>query len=391
MKTKKYIGLSFLDAVNKAKGELGENISILESKKVGSENSLPGGKQLIQISVVCDTENETDQLDPTQQNAQEVLNQYSEHIEKKKEAASPETKKPEEYHFSSQEADFLNEEVKKLNKYIKKFYLPKYPEEFIAIYEKMRKIGIENELAKELIHKAYKKLASDNRIARRTIVKEIRRSILPLLNPYHIYPDNSNRPKPIALIGPAGSGKTRTIMKLATHPDFFGTAKRKIISTGNFGVGTKSTLQKFSQLTDIAVKFLKSPKNLNRFIREEQQEDILFLDTPSLNVAEAKSDDNLYKRLNQVDGLTTFLVIDATRDIQDAEYIYQKYSPFNINGLIITKLDETPRIGKIVSLISRIELPLLAICEGQSIPDHIRKDFKEVIWGKIEHGIKGAY
>ena len=381
MKIKNFIRLSFKDAVKNAKAELGENISILESKKVNSNDSLPGAKQLIQVSVVVNDDKDSPAIDKSEQEKERSRlsgtqrgNQY---------------KQEENYRFSRDETQFLSGELAKLNKYIKKFYLPRYPENFINIYEGLKNTGVETTLAKDLIHKCFTKLDSSKQITIDDIIKEIRHQILPMLNPYHIIPGKSG-PRPIALVGPSGTGKTRTIMKLATHPDFFGEMKRKIISTGNFGVGTESTLQKFSKLTDIGVELIKSPKKLKGVVKKYSKEDVLLFDTPSLNTAKSKSIKKINNNLNQINNLITFLVIDATRDVLDAEYIYDKYSKFNIEGLIITKLDETPRMGKILSVISKIELPLLAICEGHSIPNNIRKDFKEVIWNKLKSGIKGA-
>jgi flagellar biosynthesis protein FlhF len=381
MKIKNFIGLSFKDAVKNAKAELGENISILESKKVDSNDSLPGAKQLIQVSVIVNADKDSPAINKSDQ---------------KKEQASLSNKQQgnfynqqQNYRFSRDETQFLNDELAKLNQYIKKFYLPRYPENFINIYEGLIKSGVETTLAKDLIHKCFTKLDSAKRITIDDIIKEIRHQILPMLKPYHIIPNKSG-PTPIALVGPSGTGKTRTIMKLATHPDFFGEMKRKIISTGNFGVGTESTLEKFSKLTDIGIELIKSPNNLKGIVKKYSKEEVLLFDTPSLNIDKSKSIKKINSNLNQIDKLITFLVIDATRDVLDAEYIYDKYSNFDIEGLIITKLDETPRIGKVLSIINKIELPLLAICEGHSIPNHIRKDFKEVIWNKLKSGIKGA-
>ncbi|MCF7886277.1 MAG: hypothetical protein K9M80_07270 [Candidatus Marinimicrobia bacterium] len=388
MKIKNFIGLSFQDAVQNAKAELGEEISILESKKVDNNGSLPGVKHLIQISVVDTSENSSPEAAPNSLSSDHINFRKSQNESPKNSNKQTTKQKQEGYNFSADEAQFLYGELEKLNKYIRKFYLPKYPEDYIDVFEGLKKIGVETEDAKQIIKTTYSKLSSGEQTTKEKIINEIRRQIFPMLSPYHITLNQSNTPLPIALIGPSGSGKTRTIMKLATHPDFFANRKRQIISTGNFGVGTESALEKFSNLTGIGVNLLKSPREIPKTINKYSDEDILFFDTPALSIAQSDSIRSIYRYLDKINQLLTLLVVDATRDILDAKHIYNKYSYINIDGIIITKLDETPRIGKVLSLINKIDLPLFAICEGQSIPDNIRRDFKEVIWKEVETGIK---
>ncbi len=392
MKIKNYIGLSFQDAVQNAKAELGEEVAILESQKIGSSNLLPGVKNLIQISVVDDSEGPKNQTASLRANLkdQSQAEQLSLRESKTRSKEDRDVRQNNTYNFLADEAKFLTDELSRLNEYIKKCYFPKYPQVYIAAYERLEQIGVANKEGRELIQKTYTKLNSYGQIGMHRILQEIRRHVLPLFNPYHITLGNLNKPKPIALVGPSGCGKTRTMMKLATHPEFFGQKKKRIISTDNYGMATENILNKFSSLTGIKVDFINENGRLLSALGKYTREEVLLFDTPAMH-ASRRAVKQLYQTLGQIESLETFLVIDATRDVKDAEYLYRHYSMLDINGIIITKLDETPRIGKIISVINRIQLPIVAICEGQSVPDHIRKDFKEVIWQRIESGIKGAH
>ena len=381
MKIKNYIGLSFKDAVKNAKAELGEEIAILESKKVDSDNELPGSKKLIQISVVDDSGNGSTQIDPAQINSNK--NQDSKSTFSKTSAS-------DEFSFSGDENQFLYQELAKLNKYVNKFHMPNYPENYIDIFNRIKTTGIGDTHAKQMIKQAYQNLESTDQTGKAPIVREIRRQVFSLLSPFHIPRNQTGSPQSIALVGPSGSGKTTTIMKLATHPDFFGKDKRKIISSGNFGVGTAGTLKKYAKLTGIDVELSKKAREIRKIIKKNSGQDILIFDTPSLSSSKSGNIQSFYKNIKQIDNLITLLVLDAPRDPEDAEFIFKKYGFLNPDAVIITKLDETKKTGKLVSIIKKINLPVMAISQGKSIPDHLRKDYKEILWKQIESGIKGA-
>ncbi|HMA62868.1 MAG TPA: hypothetical protein VKP78_09490 [bacterium] len=384
MKIKNYIGLSFKDAVKNAKAELGEEIAILESKKVDSDNNLPGSKKLIQISVVDDSGNGSTQVDPAQ------FNHGNNTKDDQHNASMGRSSSNKKYRFSDDEKQFLYQEMAKLNKYINKFHMPNYPENYIDIFNRLREVGVGETQSKQMIKRAYQRLESTDHTGKAPIVREIRRQVFSLLRPFHIPRNQTENPQSIALVGPSGSGKTTTIMKLATHPDFFGKDQRKIISSGNFGVGTASTLKKYAKLTGIDVELSKKAREIKRIIKKNSGQDILLFDTPSLSSSKSGNIQKFYKNLKQIDNLITLLVLDAPRDPGDVEYIFEKYRFLNPDAVIITKLDETRKTGKLISIIKKINLPVMAISQGKSIPDHLRKDYKEIVWKQIESGIKGA-
>ena len=52
-------------------------------------------------------------------------------------------------------------------------------------------------------------------------------------------------------------------------------------------------------------------------------------------------------------------------------------------GLVVTKLDETSRVGKLVSMQNGIGLPILFISDGQSIPLDLTPVNGYYLWKKV--------
>jgi flagellar biosynthesis protein FlhF len=53
------------------------------------------------------------------------------------------------------------------------------------------------------------------------------------------------------------------------------------------------------------------------------------------------------------------------------EEIFKTFEPFKYKSVILTKLDETLRIGSIISVLAGCNKPISYIADGQSVPQDI--------------------
>jgi len=67
------------------------------------------------------------------------------------------------------------------------------------------------------------------------------------------------------------------------------------------------------------------------------------------------------------------LTISATTKASDVEEILKTFEPFKYRAVIITKIDETLRIGNIISVLAASRKPISYIADGQSVPQDIEQ------------------
>ena len=70
---------------------------------------------------------------------------------------------------------------------------------------------------------------------------------------------------------------------------------------------------------------------------------------------------------------TVYLALAATTKASDTEEILRQFEPFGYRAVILTKLDETMRIGNIISCLARHRKPVAYLCDGQGVPQDLEE------------------
>ncbi len=68
-----------------------------------------------------------------------------------------------------------------------------------------------------------------------------------------------------------------------------------------------------------------------------------------------------------------YLALAATTKGSDTEEILRQFEPFGYRAVILTKLDETMRIGNILSCLTRHRKPIAYLCDGQGVPQDLEE------------------
>ena len=186
-------------------------------------------------------------------------------------------------------------------------------------------------------------------------------------------------PRVMVLIGPTGVGKTTTITKLAA---IYGIGTSEIpavnvrmITIDAFRIGAKEQLETIGNIMQIPVTCIDNKQDLRKEIALNSEDTDLFLiDT----IGKSPKDSAKLGEMKEIlegcgRGADYHLVIGAGTKSSDIENIMRQFEPFNYKSVVLTKMDETDRIGNILSALAEKKKPISYITDGQSVPVDIRK------------------
>jgi len=187
------------------------------------------------------------------------------------------------------------------------------------------------------------------------------------------------RPKIMVLVGPTGVGKTTTISKLAA---IFGIETKetaavdvRLITIDAFRIGALEQLEKTANIMQIPVTCVTNKADLRKEIAVNAQYTELFLiDTIGKSPKDAVKLGEMKEILGGCPKHAVFhLVISANTKTSDIEEILRQFEPFNYKSVILTKADETDRIGNVISALAEKGKSISYITVGQEVPEDIRK------------------
>ncbi|MSN95827.1 signal recognition particle-docking protein FtsY [Campylobacter sp. FMV-PI01] len=223
---------------------------------------------------------------------------------------------------------------------------------------------------------------------------EIQRSDLKrVMSTYFMYENkNLDKKKPFVelILGVNGAGKTTTIAKLA---NLYKNSGKKVMlgACDTFRAGAIEQLRQWSNILNIPI------------VASNQGHDPAAVAFDTISSAVAKEFDNviidtagrlqnqknLAKELEKIVRISSkalenaphrkILVLDGTQGNNSVNQAYAFNDIVKIDGVIITKLDGTPKGGALFGIARELELPILYIGVGEKMQDLIKFDADQFI------------
>jgi flagellar biosynthesis protein FlhF len=200
------------------------------------------------------------------------------------------------------------------------------------------------------------------------------------------------RPRIVVLVGPAGVGKTTTIAKLASiYGKGTGAGGRsfsvRIISIDKFKVGAKHQIERFGVAMGIPVDCVENQRELQKAIAlYSEGVDMIFVDTigksPRDRVGLAEMNDVLEACGSFAE---VHLALAAATKSSDITEILRQFEPFGYQSVLITKLDETFRVGNVISALAEKKKALSYVTFGQVVPS----DLESATVGRFLRNLEG--
>ena len=169
------------------------------------------------------------------------------------------------------------------------------------------------------------------------------------------------RPRIIALVGPTGVGKTTTVAKLAAAYSLAAAKGSRplnvrVITIDNYRIGAKQQIEIYGNIMNIPVSCAETPSDLQTLVAMYQDVDVILIDTIGKSPKDFSRIAEMRHFLDAAGHCSdVYLALSATTKSSDMREIMQQYETFGYGSVIVTKFDETTRVGNIVSALDEKE------------------------------------
>lgn len=174
----------------------------------------------------------------------------------------------------------------------------------------------------------------------------------------------------ICVIGASGSGKTSTVAKLAL---FYSQKLNKTITwvcADTVRSGAVAEARAYADALGLNLKLVYVPEDLKNVLSNAQADDLFLVDTPGYNPCSESQMVELGALLAEISKRCTYLVVPATTKETDLFQLVASLGMFNLNGVIVTKLDETHSFGSVYNFARRNQIPLGFFATGRDAANH---------------------
>ncbi len=179
---------------------------------------------------------------------------------------------------------------------------------------------------------------------------------------------SSDAPHTVAVVGPAGAGKTSTLAKLAVSLGFSRGRSIGFVCVDPYRVGGVDHLEAYAGLLDAPLRLVEEPEDLpaalDEIRRGNDAPDLLLLDTAGYPLRDAGRQRALHEGLRQCDQVDVHLTLSATSRPEDIRRGFEAFGA-SASSLIFTRLDEAAAPGTLLDESLRFGLPIAYLTTGQ--------------------------
>ena len=184
---------------------------------------------------------------------------------------------------------------------------------------------------------------------------------------------NVAKKRVISFVGPAGSGKTTTLAKLAAQYLFGDRLDIGILTTDTYRIGATEQLKIYADIMGLPLKLISKKEEFKESLDAFGEKDIILIDTPGKTYKDENYLMNL-KELFTIDSpIETNLILNITANQENMIETAERFGIINYDNIIFTKLDEANNFGSIYNIIDYAGKPVFYITNGQNVPQDLEK------------------
>lgn len=173
----------------------------------------------------------------------------------------------------------------------------------------------------------------------------------------------------VLFAGPAGAGKTSSLIKLAIRYSLEAQLPVQILSLDTQRVGGWEQLAAYARIAGLPFDVVHHPALLGKTL-DEYGKRLILIDSPGFSPAELDDMPELPR------GIEVHLTLPATATARSAGRMIERFAVWSPAKLLFTHLDEMETPGALLETAMRSGLPVSFLAGGRQIPEDIREASK---------------
>lgn len=243
-----------------------------------------------------------------------------------------------------------------------------------SIFEKLNRSGMAPEIAADILTQAQETLPAlklkNKALAEAFVARHVLDAIKIAQNP--------TAGKIHCFVGPAGSGKTSALIKMASHMVVRERKKVAIFTTDTFKVGAADQMKIYAQILNVPFSVIRTQNDWHNLMRYLANVDCVLVDFAGLSLKN-NEEINLLRSLLPPQALNANVHLTMSTNTKDADAIElgRRYSVLGYKDVVFTGLDESTQHGTIYNFMKRFDIPLHSFGIGSRVPEDFEFATKE--------------
>jgi flagellar biosynthesis protein FlhF len=242
------------------------------------------------------------------------------------------------------------------------------------VFEKLVKSGVAPEITADILTQAQETLPALKLKNKSLVEAWVARYVLDTTK----IVQNPTAGKIHCFVGPAGSGKTSNMIKMASQLVVRERTKVALFTTDTFKVGAADQMKIYAQILNVPFSVIRSQSDWVNLMRYLANVDCVLVDFTGLSL---KNNDEiqLLRSLLPPAGLNAniHLTMSANAKDTDATELGRRYSVLGYKDVIFSGLDESTQHGTIYNFMKRFDIPLHSFGIGSRVPEDFEFATKE--------------
>ncbi len=175
-----------------------------------------------------------------------------------------------------------------------------------------------------------------------------------------------------AFVGPTGVGKTTTIAKLAARYVLeHGSENVALVTTDTYRIAAHDQLRSLGRILNVQVKVVDDNQDLPAVLRSLKGCPLVLIDSAGFRHGDSQLKEQL-QALTAAPQVKPILVMACNSQLQMMKATIHAHQSVQLQGCILTKLDEATTLGEAISVVIEHQLPVGYTTDGQEIPQDIQ-------------------
>ena len=252
--------------------------------------------------------------------------------------------------------------------------------ECAAMFSRLVQNEFSAEVARKVVKQAYERLESDPASWSRrrqpfdgeSIERAVREELEHLLSVDAGLGTSDERGRVVVLVGPPGSGKTSTLVKLAVRYGVACSRPVQLITTDTYRVGATEQLSAYAAILGAGLDTVDTARGLAQAIEARRDKSLILVDTQGYAAGDMDEASDLARLLSREAFAEVHVVVPASMRNADLSRTIDRFGVFSPAKIIFTRLDETASCGAMISESVRTGKAISFLSTGQHIPEDLK-------------------